>query len=605
MNGKKPSRRAAPDDRSAAAPPREGVKDTIESVVVAFILAFVFRAFIIEAFVIPTGSMAATLYGKHGTLTCADCGWEFAYGLTDQSSRPLPSGPNGAISAHTDVFCPNCQHANKPTKVNDRAGPGGNAEPGDRILVLKWPFDLGGALLQPGRWDVTVFKDPSKGTAGLSPRVAASAPRDGTQNYIKRLLGLPDEVLEIIDGDVYAAPVSSLSAETMATLEALRRIKYLRYRDDDPATPSSQEWKQADAGKQAMFEELNQKLRICRKTDLAQRSLWSIVYDHDYAPQTPDPQQPSWIPSPKHQDVWDTSSRKIRGNCIGRDGGQVVFSGKGGHPYITDLSGYNAQPSSRNSRIQVSDLRLELVLLIREGDGCVWLGLSKYEDTFWAKVQADGHIGLYRTDDTEPPDEATDALATARIAGRTMDRPLQVDFRNVDYRVSLTVDGQELLATTDDQFAPDLPRLRAKTGTRSGRRTSPLPRIAAQDLNVECWHVSLNRDVQYLSMGFDSSRVGQGHQGWGTTNNPIWLRDDEFFMLGDNSPASKDSRLWDSPGQHLSVRGEDYQLGTVPCDQIIGRAFFVYWPAGHRSESIPFLRNRGVIPNFGRMRWIR
>ena len=37
---------------------REGMKDTIESIVIALVLAFVFRAFVVEAFVIPTGSMA-------------------------------------------------------------------------------------------------------------------------------------------------------------------------------------------------------------------------------------------------------------------------------------------------------------------------------------------------------------------------------------------------------------------------------------------------------------------------------------------------------------------------------------------------------------------
>ena len=54
--------------RAAAIPEREGIKDTIESFVVALILAFVFRAFVVEAFVIPTGSMAPTLYGALGTI---------------------------------------------------------------------------------------------------------------------------------------------------------------------------------------------------------------------------------------------------------------------------------------------------------------------------------------------------------------------------------------------------------------------------------------------------------------------------------------------------------------------------------------------------------
>ena len=38
-------------------------RETVEAFVVAFILALLFRAFLAEAFVIPTGSMAPTLMG--------------------------------------------------------------------------------------------------------------------------------------------------------------------------------------------------------------------------------------------------------------------------------------------------------------------------------------------------------------------------------------------------------------------------------------------------------------------------------------------------------------------------------------------------------------
>jgi hypothetical protein len=79
-------------------------------------------------------------------------------------------------------------------------------------------------------------------------------------------------------------------------------------------------------------------------------------------------------------------------------------------------------------------------------------------------------------------------------------------------------------------------------------------------------------------------------------------------MLGDNSPASKDSRLWDEVGSHLRDRGQDFQLGTAPQDQLIGRAFFVYWPSGIRPDWLPgrgeFFIER-FVPNVGRMRWIR
>ena len=114
---------AATDSRRVDAHHHEGIKETLESIVVALILAFVFRAFIVEAFVIPTGSMAPTLNGAHGTILCEDCGTEFAYGLTDASATRRPAVSDDGPAA----FCPNCGHANRDLPIND-----GNPESGDR-----------------------------------------------------------------------------------------------------------------------------------------------------------------------------------------------------------------------------------------------------------------------------------------------------------------------------------------------------------------------------------------------------------------------------------------------------------------------------------------
>ncbi|MGC3966264.1 MAG: hypothetical protein QM775_02485 [Pirellulales bacterium] len=43
--------------------PFESLRETFDSIAIAFILAFLFRTFEAEAFVIPTGSMALTLMG--------------------------------------------------------------------------------------------------------------------------------------------------------------------------------------------------------------------------------------------------------------------------------------------------------------------------------------------------------------------------------------------------------------------------------------------------------------------------------------------------------------------------------------------------------------
>ena len=54
------------EPKPSLVPEEEGpVKEVVESIAIAFVLAFVFRAFVVEAFVIPTGSMAPTLLGKH------------------------------------------------------------------------------------------------------------------------------------------------------------------------------------------------------------------------------------------------------------------------------------------------------------------------------------------------------------------------------------------------------------------------------------------------------------------------------------------------------------------------------------------------------------
>ena len=53
----------APRPGDVAQNPLGGGRETVESVVVAFVLALLFRSFEAEAFVIPTGSMAPHAHG--------------------------------------------------------------------------------------------------------------------------------------------------------------------------------------------------------------------------------------------------------------------------------------------------------------------------------------------------------------------------------------------------------------------------------------------------------------------------------------------------------------------------------------------------------------
>ena len=191
-------------DPSPAATTGGTVKETIESILIAFILAFVFRAFIVEAFVIPTGSMAPTLLGAHMRFRCPDCGYAFDVNYSQPHAagrrghqhpphRPAPSmsrtraGQFEPRKKTFAIYCPNCGYKVPDRNVDD---PGQDAtDPqalhyGDRILVLKYLY-----LFQPPqRWDVVVFKSPDNpGTF------------DYSQNYIKRLIGKPGETLMVLD----------------------------------------------------------------------------------------------------------------------------------------------------------------------------------------------------------------------------------------------------------------------------------------------------------------------------------------------------------------------------------------------------------------------
>ena len=548
---------------------QEGIKDTLESIVVALILAFVFRAFIVEAFVIPTGSMAPTLYGAHGTIICEDCGVEFAYGVRDLAEQ------RGSVRVRTSsrAICPNCNHPNTNLLITDEQR---NREKGDRILVLKWPFDIGGPWLRPARWDVIVFKDPA----------------DGVTNFIKRLAGLPNEVLMILDGDVYTVPTDELSPETLDQLEQIRHEKYeLR------AEKRRGKLRRVPA---EVLAELDEKMRIARKTAAAQRSLWFRVHDHDFPPRRSDDYQPRWVAHAGDASGWDPAGRRVRFEDRGVESDYIELDGK----RIRSTCAYNIQGSHTQP---VSDLRVRFVLTPSSRDGTLAIRLEKLGRVLWATIGMDGSVSL--SESVDVPTAASEPMASASLPALTPGESVEVSFENVDYRLALCVGGKEVLASSEDPasaayYAPDLQALR-----RTRSKVSSPPRIYGSDGVFEITHLGVERDIYYFhDETFRALPLAWApRSGWGSAESPILLRAHEFFMLGDNTSASKDSRLWDKPGDHLKRRGEDFQLGTVPEDQLIGKAFFVYWPSGYRVTWLPRIGTWTwpIIPDVGRMRWIR
>jgi signal peptidase I len=145
-----PPAKAKPDGRRAPEPVETWVRENVEAIVVAFIMALVIRCFCIEVFKIPSSSMEPTLLGDAG---------------------------DAPYDRHSPRGCPfelyHLEAAGKRQSVG-----------GDRIMVTKYFY----AAAELERYDVVVFKFPL----------------NQARNFIKRVVGLPGEELLVFHGNLYA-----------------------------------------------------------------------------------------------------------------------------------------------------------------------------------------------------------------------------------------------------------------------------------------------------------------------------------------------------------------------------------------------------------------
>ena len=99
----------APGEIRAGCPPpvqSHAIRETVESIVIAFVLAFLFRTFEAEAFVIPTGSMAPTLMGRHKDVVCPKCNYRYQVSASEEESEDPRHQTSDCIAGK----CPMCQY---------------------------------------------------------------------------------------------------------------------------------------------------------------------------------------------------------------------------------------------------------------------------------------------------------------------------------------------------------------------------------------------------------------------------------------------------------------------------------------------------------------
>lgn len=536
---------AAPTDAKPKDTSSESIKETLESIVIAFILAFVFRAYVVEAFVIPTGSMAPTLLGRNVRVYCAQCAYHFKSDPDDGTIK------GGSLRMTVRAHCPMCHYPNdlKP-KTRVYAG--------DRILVHKYIY----SLMEPQRWDVVVFKNP----------------REPMQNFIKRLAGLPEESLWIIEGNVYVKPILA----------------------DDTA------WE------------------IARKTvdENVQRTVWQPIYYSIYVPldngrnRSPKIEwRVPWVAVGKHADQWQIERRRSY-RFDGTGTGTIRFdfdrAARGGrahwyaynqqrlhdfHPEpITDVRlAASFQPQGAGLAIEMqTTARLEHV--VTEDDH------NPPAKTVALRIDASGAATVTSFD---PETGRTATLREAQVNPFVAGQTTTVELWHVDQQVSVWIDGRRIDLLTHE-YELNIDALRQRDAL-DGKRLYPQLGIEVSGSPVQLHRVEVDRDIFYSSTKPRQSDFGRGtldkrsgplHQG-----DPIHLQPDQFYCLGDNSPMSQDSRYWEAPDpwiKHRMLQESEFGWGVVPRQLMMGKAFFVYFPAAlaWSDQSMP------VIPNFGEMRFI-
>ena len=479
------------------------IANALEWLIIAFILAFVFRAFFMEPYRIPTGSMADTLMGAHFRLRCQQCGYRYNYGLGNYNVSQ-DSIPKGAVTKHYSR-CPSCGFF-QPT---------GGEMPvtnGDRILVLKCIYQF----FEPKQWDVVVFKNP------LEPEV----------NYIKRLIGRPGETVEIIDGDVY----------------------------------------------------INGK--ISRKPHKVQDKLWMPVYDNDYQPVKPNQkyfnkhkwQQPfkigdsKWKVDQNNPTKFQLDSGTDQTHFLSYDT-TIGNSFRATYAY-NDITKYSKIP-------YCSDLMIRLYVSPGDVEGLIGLQLSKYQIQYRAWIDFEGHMIIAKISENQEYVE----LVRKQIKALAVNKSVLVKFANVDHQLIFQAGSEKL--TYDLGRGPD------DTGFRKTDVPPQAKIFGSGKLIIS--HTAIFRDIHYTSKELTNGF----YLGIGIEGNPLKLGKDEFFVLGDNSPASLDGRWWSTKG--IGNKGTRYKQGIVPHEYIVGKAMVVYWPGGFK----PFARSRfAIMPNFGQMRFI-
>ncbi len=305
--------------------------------------------------------------------------------------------------------------------------------------------------------------------------------------------------------------------------------------------------------------------RIVRKPPSVQDELWMPIYENDYQPARPEEERfnrRSWRQPFENlgSSRWDLGGFGRPYFLLAEDGTQVhriQYNPQIGNDFRA-VYAYDPPDFQANMPI-CSDLMLRSVPHLEPGGG-VGYELGKYGRRYQGWLHGDGRLEIFQVDSGEQ--KRLLASGTADLKGAVQRQEFR--FSNVDHQL--------ILEYGRNRLEYDLGRGAEDAGTWS--HIQPEAAILGYG-KVQLAHIGLFRDIYYMNTDVSNPRnpILQGGAG-----NPIVLGEDEFFVCGDNSPYSLDSRWWNKPGR--GNHGRTFAQGVVPRDYFVGKAFFVHWPGG-------------------------
>lgn len=506
------------------------------------ILVALCRTFLAGGYMIETGSMAPCLLGYYRQAVCPSCRYAFAVEGSHTSIRAV---------------CPNCgrnQIAVDNLPRND----------GDHLLVHRGLFEF----RPPQRWEVVVFRNPNK----------------PTQAYVKRLIALPGESVQIVDGDIYIS--GEIQAKSYATQCGIRIPVYdhdFRPSNDEPDWQPRWVVENPEHG----WKEREGTFRFSQTSEARGAEPEWVAYRHwvrrggTHATSIPLARWPDSLDRPQaglgpvRYDENDQTlvcrgalPLELRDQLLGGQPGPefrqaVLRLYEASHiSPITDVYGYNRGREGQG-RHEVRDLMLSANVRLHDGEGEFVLAITDGSEEFECVFDvAERKVRLLemRTGRT---------MRTAPLDEQLLERPVTVEISLMDRQVLLAVGGKPVFKP----FSYPAPSERGPTPWRPVR-------FGARGGEVEISSLKLFRDVYY------TDDVGRR-----AIDQPVQLKANQYFVLGDNSPVSKDSRSW-SGRTHLTN------------GMFLGKPLVVHLPSRKQRIRIGGWQTEIRIPEISRIRYI-